>query len=88
MRYTEKILGSIGTIPWGCIEGYNSLVQLALQFLNEIDIIKYTNITENAAIALLANEQLLNSMIHIIFTKTKYECVLQSLVHMKLISWT
>jgi len=73
MKYTEKLLHSAGEVPWGCIEGYGTLVKAVLGKIRETNIQDQfslgINHTTNTLI--LVNERMLFPIIKTLFLKTK-----------------
>ncbi len=89
MKYTDKLLGGIGSVPWTSIEGYSELVSLVMKRMARTEITRYSNMTRKAAWAMLDNERQFNAMVDLIFSKTKLPpCNNQWVVRTTLRLWT
>eukprot|EP01022_Parablepharisma_sp_SALTPOND_P000786 TRINITY_DN105044_c0_g1_i1.p1 TRINITY_DN105044_c0_g1~~TRINITY_DN105044_c0_g1_i1.p1 ORF type:complete len:584 (-),score=41.47 TRINITY_DN105044_c0_g1_i1:1487-3238(-) len=72
MKYSERLLRNAGKATWKCIEGYWVFIKGLLQKIKCTEDIKnYSTTLKNAVWSVLANEELLYPIIHLVFTKTK-----------------
>ncbi len=73
MKYSGRLMRNAGKETWPCIEGYGTLVRAVMQRMATCEIERYPRGLRNAALALLANDELLGPMIRVVFRKTRYE---------------
>lgn len=72
MKYTDRLLGSTGTVPWSSISGYDELVSVVTKRLWTTSIMQYSQMMKKAAWAMLADGRHFSALVHIVFSKTRF----------------
>lgn len=75
MKYVEQTLIISESVKWEYLPCYNQLVGAILGEMRRRPILSYPDSLRDASTRLLANERLLNKLVHIVFEKTNlFDC--------------